>query len=557
MPRVRVARIDTSDENLSADKCNNALMSHAKTCDATYLHTMHRGRASHVDRSEEILSANASNSDDNCQVNNALESHGKICDATCQVNHALALEQGGLQDEDIMSDSHCAESKTAMAIYRILQTNRWSARDTGKRLHTLVRKVTPDLVLEVVRLLKNAKVALNFLNWARVQEGYEPRAEAFTHIVARLGRERDFSTAWCLLDEMKRHDMKVDYAFSIFIHRLKRAKKAHGLVKAMCGMAFLNVTPTVPLYTSALEFLLKGDHGDEAEHLYKQMLQDGLVPDKKLYELLIMGFSKVGKLDESLALFKDMKSQGYVPHVSVYTSLISWLLTAENLDMGHQLYMEMIGNGHLPKVFGSHEVACALHGEDTMEQVDKFLEVVRMMATRWRIQSYNNLLQYLLDVGKCDEAMAVFNRIPGDQDANAGSEKQLAACCWTLDSYRIYIFGMCKMGRLVYALEVLREMLVRGYKPTSDISSFLLLSLSSAKMVDEALELCKHITKTKEAVSIDAQQCFFSALRASGRLGLACKVFLSMRRKGCIDKDSDFVSLVGFENKDDLYSSAV
>eukprot|EP00250_Pteridium_aquilinum_P014803 c22208_g1_i1 orf=360-2303(+) len=513
-----------------------------------------------------------------CYVRNALaqEKEGSLAKATqstssdgpmfvneapdddlCHARNVLAEEKEESKDMDIMLTAQSAKSETAMSMYHILKEEGWSSPDTEKKLSSIVNRVTPNLLIEVVKLLKNAEVGLSFLQWAKDQEGYEPRVEAFTHVIARFGREREFNRAWCLLVEMKRDKLAVDYAFSIFIHRLKRAKRAHGLVKAMCGMAFLGVTPTVALYTSALEFLLKFDHGDDVTHLYKQMLQDGLVPDKKLYELLIVGFIKIGKLDDSLSLFNDMQCQRYEPHVSVYSALLGSLVAAKKLDRGRELYMEMIRIGCLPKVFGLDEIACALHAENTTEMIDKFLKVVERTAARWRIQSHNNLLQYLLDTGRCDEAIRIFDKIPRDQKARAEPQRDSMNCYWTSDSYRIYILGLCKLGYLDHAQEMFKEMLARCLRPTNDISSFLLLSLSKARMVDEALSFCKHITGTRETVSIEAQHCFFSALRTSGRLSVALKIFLSMKRKGCIDQDSDFVSVIGLESKDELFSLMV
>lgn len=480
------------------------------------------------------------------------ESEGSDDDA------ALPVEKDDSPKMDITLFGQLGKSETVMSIYQILKAEEWSSPGTEEKLSSVATTLSPDSVIEVVKLLKDAQMALRFLTWAKDQRGYEPRAEVYTHVIARFGRERDFNSAWHLLVEMKGCKLPIDFTFSIFLHRLKRARKAQGLVKAMCGMTFLGVNPTVALYTSALEFLLKVGAGDDATHLYKQMLQDGLVPDKKLYEVLVVGFIKIGKLDDALLLLDDMKHRGYVPHVLVYTVLVGSMSVAKRLDEGHELYEEMLGTGCVPKVFGVNEIACALHGEDTMKMVERFLKLVEIRPYKWKIQSHNNLLRCLFNSGRWDEARAVFERVPREEEgARANPRKDFVKCYWNLDSYHIYIIGMCKLGQLALAMDTFKELVDRCLQPINEISSFILLSLSNAKMIDEALAFSKHITRARESVSVDAQSAFYTALRTSGHLSVALKIFASMKRRGCIDEDADFVSLIGLETKDDKLPSMV
>ncbi|MCO5593473.1 hypothetical protein L7F22_047487 [Adiantum nelumboides] len=467
----------------------------------------------------------------------------------------LAVDKEDRMEMDITLFGQLRKTEMAISIYKILNTERWSSPGTEEKLLSVARKVSPELVIEVIKLLRNANLALNFLNWAKDQEGYEPRAEAYTHVIARFGRERDFNSAWRLLVEMKGCKLPLDLTFSIFLHRLKRAKRVEGLVKAMCGMSFLGVTATVALYTSALEFLLKVGVGDDVTHLYEKMMQDSLVPDKKLYEVLVVGFLKLGKVDEGLSVFNDMKNRGYVPHTSVYSALISSLSVYKMLDKGHELFEEMLSTGCMPKVFGVNEIACVLHGKDTMNMVEQFLKLVRRAPYKLKIQSHNNLLQCLFDCGRYNEAKAIFDRVRCDEEARANRRRNFINGHWNLNSYHIYIFGMCKLGQFNHALDMFKQLQERRLKPINEISSFLLLSLSNAKMIDEALAFCKHITGAREPVSVEAQSSFFSALRTSGHLRIAVKIFHSMKRKGCIEEDADFVSVIGLENKDDVVLS--
>ncbi|KAH7432876.1 hypothetical protein KP509_07G044200 [Ceratopteris richardii] len=457
-------------------------------------------------------------------------------------------------DMDITLYVEQGRSETAISMYEVLNEGNWSSPGIEERLSSVAKILSPDLVIEVVKLLKSANMALTFLKWAKDQDGYQPRAEAFAHVIARFGRERDFNSAWRLLIEMKDLGLPVDFAFSIFIHRLKRARRTEGLRKAICGMKFLGVRPSVPLYTSALEFLLKVGAKEHVTQLYRQMLEDGLVPDKKLFEILIIGFTKFGALEDALVFFNDMKKREYLPHASVYSTLISSFSVARRFEEGHELHEEMIATGcALPKMFSIDEIACAVHGNDITNMVDKFLKLVERAPYKWKIRSHNNLLQYLLDSKMVDEAKEIFKRIPCDQEARPNNHrKDFVNRYWNLHSYQIYIIGMCKLRQLDHAMDIFKELLNRRLKPTDEISSFILLSLSEAKRIEEALSFCEYMTSAKEQITVNAQCSFFAALRTSGNLTMALKIFKSMKRKKCIDQEVDFVSVIGLEANNEM-----
>lgn len=447
----------------------------------------------------------------------------------------------------IHSNESSADPLSIMNICFILEHNGWGPI-TEARLQQFVAKLTPDLVACVVSHQKDAKVALSFLEWAGEQDAYEHRAHTFTKVVGRLGKNRDFAAAWNVLESMKRHGLDVNYAFSVFIHRLKRAHMVDGLVKAMDSMSNLNIIPTVPLYTLALEPLLSANNLREARRLYWQMLHSGLLPDKKLYGVLISGLGRAGKLADSLHFFTEMKKRGISPDSFVYISLVRSYYAAGKCDEAKKVLKEMIHNGCFPKVFTPLELACALHGENTMEQIKIFLEDITINGHVLSVYTYHNMLQYLLDVGKLCEAVALFRMSGSVQDVDGNfQESTNVGLKQNLDSYALLTVGLCKAGKIVEALDLFHELLASGLKPNAAICNNLLFSLSNAETIDKAFEFCDHIQKQKVIVNVVVQRAFLSAIRASGQLSKGLKVFDTLKCMGCINQRSNFHSLIGLE----------
>eukprot|EP00250_Pteridium_aquilinum_P021597 c25169_g4_i1 orf=942-3269(-) len=478
------------------------------------------------------------------------------------------LESRSFLENDIGTDSSeaCAKQSfeqkfghsselpvDASSVSLILDKYGWGPHTEGI-LQSFIGSITPELVANVVHEQKDAKVAFHFIEWAGKQPNFEHQEEIFTKVVGRLGKCSDFETAWTVLEFMRKHGLKVNYAFGIFIHRLKSANMVDEAIRAMDSMVSLDVNPTVPLYTVAFQLLLNCNNLKDVQRLYMKMRQVGLQPDTKLFGILVSGFGKAGKVDDALFFFEEMQRSGVLPDSFIYTSLIGTLATVGQYGEGQKFYTEMVQNNCLPSVLSRLDLECALYGVSSMEQIQRFLEGLENRGHLISVHTYNNLLQHLLDNKMLTEAVEVFCRLleePQRQDRLQSLDK--AAAGPNVDSYSLLICGLCKEGELTEALLLFKEMLVKGFKSSSEVCNCLLHGLSSNKgYVYEAVELSSHVVRAKLIVDVETQKTFLRALHTSGDMSKALQIFNTMKWRGCIDPRSNFHELIGVVREEPL-----
>ncbi|KAI5070003.1 hypothetical protein GOP47_0014346 [Adiantum capillus-veneris] len=434
------------------------------------------------------------------------------------------------------------------SVLMILEKQGWG-QHTEDVLCTFIGQLTSEIVAKIVDGLRDAKMSFFFLQWVGRQGNYQHREEVFTKVVGRLGKDREFEMALTVLHYMKKHGLKVDYAFSIFIQRLKSANMVDDIAKAMDSMMSLDVVPTVSLYTVALQTTLKANDVKIAERLYNQMHQARLHLDAKLFTTLVTGFGKAGMIDHALFFIKKMQRDGVPPNSFAYTRLIRAFAAAEQYEEGQKFFAEMVQNNCLPVALSPVDLKCALFGANSMEKINKFLEDLESRGHLFSVHTYNNMIQYLLDRRMLLEAVELFGRLlgePREGDSQFSLDKRAARP--NKVSYLLLICGLCKGGQLTEAIRLFREMLMKGIDTTSDLCNCLLRGLSSTEgFMFEAVELGRHMASKKLIVDVETQKAFFKALKANGDTAKALKIFDSMKWRGCIDSSSNFYALSSVE----------
>ncbi|MCO5584271.1 hypothetical protein L7F22_038195 [Adiantum nelumboides] len=420
------------------------------------------------------------------------------------------------------------------SVLLFLQKQGWG-QHTEDVLRGFIGLLTSDFVAKIVDGLRDATIAFSFLQWVGRQDSYQPREENFTKVVGRLGKDRQFKMAWEVLHYMKNHGLKVDYAYNIFIQRLKSADMADDIVKALDSMRSLDVTPTISLYTVALQATLRVNDLKSAETLYNQIDEAGLQLDAKLFHTLITGFGNAGMVHRALFFFKEMQRNGMSPDSFTYTRLIRAFAVAGQYEEGQKFFSEMVQNKCLPVALSRADLECALFGVDSMEQINGFLEDLESRGHLTSVHTYNNVIRYFLDRSMLLEAVELFRRLLGTSSLfpRAASPNKV--------SYLLLIRGLCEGGQLTEALLFFREMLVKGITTSSDLCNCLLCGLSSTEgFMYEAVELARHIGRKKLIVYVETQKIFFKALKATGDMSKALKIFDIMKCRGCIDSSSNF-----------------
>ncbi|MFS7958349.1 putative tetratricopeptide-like helical domain superfamily [Helianthus anomalus] len=113
------------------------------------------------------------------------------------------------------------------------------------------------------------------------------------------------------------------------------------------------VTPTVLTYGILFDGMCENGECSDALVLFRSMGSNKLMKDVNLYNILIKGCRKCGKLDLAMDLFDELSLKGLKPNVNrTYTMMISVLCQQGLFGDAKDLLRKMEENGCSPNTFG-------------------------------------------------------------------------------------------------------------------------------------------------------------------------------------------------------------
>ncbi|CAL5359573.1 unnamed protein product [Camellia sinensis] len=145
------------------------------------------------------------------------------------------------------------------------------------------------------------------------------------------------------------------------------------------GMRDQGILPNRCIYNAVISRLCKEKKPEKAWELIPVMLKSNLLPEAVIYSTIIDGFAtfcKIGDMKKAWGLFSEMLQTGHLPSVVTYTCLIDGFCKANWMDIAHLLADELRRKKVSPDVF-SYNVLIA--GYRRLGNLDRAHELFKEM----------------------------------------------------------------------------------------------------------------------------------------------------------------------------------
>lgn len=332
---------------------------------------------------------------------------------------------------NVIVDAHCREGKVQKGL-TLVQT----MFDKG---------LIPDFVTyssilnglcmlgrsEEANQLFDEMICKKFAHISDVAMQYGPLEKA----EAALGGAPDFLTYSAFVIELCRL-VKMDAAEMVFKKIIRKGWTVNGSI-----------------YNAMLDGFSKEGRMKEALQMYNEMLQQNFLVNSSSCKVIINGLCMEDRVSEAREIFSTMLERGTVPESSDFSVLIAAYCKEGNLDVANELFHDMLQRGLIP----STNTCCILVKQyckegcidealcmfEKLTESDNFLDGV----------TYNALLLGLCQKQHMQEADKVFSFV---------QSKGLAL---STISYTTMIRGHCKAGNFREALKLHDEMLQKDLKP--------------------------------------------------------------------------------------------
>ncbi|KAL5746043.1 hypothetical protein ACOSP7_027189 [Xanthoceras sorbifolium] len=325
-----------------------------------------------------------------------------------------------------------------------------------------------------------------------------------------------YDKAWVLYNQMYEWGLQPDViTYHIMISNYCKEGKLD------CALTLLNnvsnnLVPSVHTYTVLIAALYKENRLMEVDELYKQMLDNGVVPDHVLSFILMKKCPKGQELQVAYTVLKAVAKNGCgVDPLSLSTSVTqnpSW-----DLNQAIELLLEKIvkSSTNLVNVaFGIYISALCEAGQTDIA----FLCMDKMVSLGCKplLFTFNSLVKCLCLEGLFEDAKVLIELM---EDSGMVPN---------MKTYLIMVSEYCKRGNLDSSFDVLDQIDARGMKPSVAIYDTIIRCLSREKQILEAEDMFKRMLESGVDPDEVVYMTMINAYTTNGRVIEACQLFEKM-----------------------------
>nr|XP_010914579.1 pentatricopeptide repeat-containing protein At2g31400, chloroplastic [Elaeis guineensis] len=367
-----------------------------------------------------------------------------------------------------------------------------------------------------------------------------PKALRFFHSAMPLMRSRIeqgklLTAAICGLGKMGRPELarqvfdvgvaraygNTVFAYSSLISAYARSGLAAEAMGVFESMKAAGLRPTTISYNAVIDACGKG--GVDLQftlEFFREMLHDGLCPDRKTFNSLLAACSRAGHLEDARVMFDEMIRLGMGRDIYTYNTFIDAICKCGNMELAVQVMLDMPTNNVCPNVV---TYSTLMDGYSKLEQFDEALKIYEKMKSL-KIQldrvCYNTLLSIYVKTGRFEEIARVceeMNVVGVDKDTV---------------TYNSLINGYGKQGRLDVVAYLVQDMRERGVAPSVLTYSTLMDIYSKAGMYGDAANVFLEFKESGLKADVVLYSSFIDTLAKNGLVECAVWLLDEMTRVG-------------------------
>ncbi|KAL8141451.1 hypothetical protein V2J09_014483 [Rumex salicifolius] len=472
---------------------------------------------------------------------------------------------------DLVSDASCSPagkfSDDAILILDALNSS-YDANllsvEAERRLRQFREKLHESLVVEVLCLVKNPKLGVQFFLWTARQIGYahtRPVYDALVKLIGSCGSDR---VPEDLLREIRDDDRELlQKLMNVVVQKCCRSGRWNLALEELGRLKDFGYKPSKLTYLALARVFLEAGKLDTAVLIHREMVDGGVkmdldtlglfayslckagnwrealdliekeevVPDTILYTRMISGLCEASLFDEAMDLLNRMRCGSCMPNVVTYRTLLCGCLNKRQLGRCKRILSLMMAEGCYPdhKIFhslaGNTERACQIYsrmqGYKSLPDVDRYFGDNDENVIQPNVFTYGALVDGLCKAHKVKEAGDLLVAMTAD-----GVEPNQIV-------YDALIDGLCKVGKLDEAQKVFSKMSEHGYSPTEHTYGSLIDKMFKDKRLDLALKVLSKMLEDFCAPNVVIYTEMIDGLCKVGKIEEAYKLMLMMNEKGC------------------------
>ncbi|KAF5735879.1 pentatricopeptide repeat-containing protein [Tripterygium wilfordii] len=304
--------------------------------------------------------------------------------------------------------------------------------------------------------------------------------------------------------------------FVTLIRGLGRAGRIRLVVNVPDLFRKFNQAPSLKMFNSILDVLVKEDINLAREFYQKKMMRSGVQGDDYTFGILMKGLCFTNRIGDGFKLLQVMKSRGLRPNTVIYNTLIHALCKNGKVGRARSLMNEV----EEPNDVTFNILVSGYCREQDLVQALVLMEKSFSLGFVPDVVTVTKVVELLCNVGRVMEAVEILERMEskggvvdvvayntlikglcrtGKVKAGHGFLKVMESkgCLPTVDTYNMLISGFCESGMLNLALDLFNEMKTDGIIWNFDTCDMLIRGLCSEGRMEDGFKILELMEETK------------------------------------------------------------
>ncbi|KAK4390047.1 putative pentatricopeptide repeat-containing protein [Sesamum angolense] len=315
-------------------------------------------------------------------------------------------------------------------------------------------------------------------------KGMNPNPETLFIIMDSYVRARQVSKATKVFGELEKYGLQCNKeTFCVALKCLSQRSRV-GAAWSLFNKMRDKVQRDCTIYNIILGGWSKFGRVTEVEKILKVMVDDGIEPDCATYSYLIESFGRAGRVDDAVKIFKYLEEKGNLLSPEVYNAMIFNHIANGDIDGALkrvsdaiEMLDEMLGRGIIPSMGTVTEFLKPLCSYGPPHAALVIYKKARKAGCGISLAAYKLLLMRLSRFGKFGMMLNIWDEM---QESGHSSDMQV---------YEYIINGLCNTGKLETAVLVMEECIHKGFFPSKIICSKLNNKLMDSNKVEIAYKL--------------------------------------------------------------------
>ncbi|KAJ6677689.1 PENTATRICOPEPTIDE REPEAT-CONTAINING PROTEIN PET309 MITOCHONDRIAL [Salix viminalis] len=438
------------------------------------------------------------------------------------------------EDRQRFDPGKCSNEATLIANV-ILNNNDGFGNQTLKLLREHREKLNPNLVVEVLNIVKIPELCVNFFIWAGRQIGYYhtlPVYNALLYILESSSKNNIDRVPEKFLREIMDDDKQVlGKLLNVLIRKCCQNGLWNAALEELGRLKDFGYKPSRLTYNALVQVFLRADRIDSAYLVHREMSTMGYSMDEFTLGCFVHSLCKSGKWREALSL---LEKEEFVPDTVLYTKMISGLCEASLFEEAMDFLTRMRASSCLPNVLTYRILLC---GSGDYAYAYKLLKKMVQCGCQPGYVVYNIFIG-----GICS------NEEPS-KDALDLAEKaygEMLEAGVVLNKINIGSFSrcLCGVGKFEKAYNVIHEMMGKGFIPDTSTYSKVIGYLCNASKVEKAFQLFQEMKRNGIAPDVYVYTTLIDSFCKAGLIEQARNWFDEMERDGCVPNVVTYTALI-------------